>query len=199
MAYYTDTPDAFPAAYLATLRKQVLASPHLAANSLTADFVGSRGFSVVFRRAGLGEVIRKFGYFKPYLDLLLDPDCNAFYLNPLVLARASRVNPHIDRSLRAYAATVDTPVLVSVLYLSLPEDMQGGDLVLSHRKKQVGRITPALNKVVRFQGDLTHQVTEVGTQGPGLRISLVCEQYQLEAKHLAEIPEMVVEGVRKKY
>ena len=199
MAYCTETSNAFPAGYLSTLRKQILASPHLAANSLTADFVGSRGFSVVFRRSGLAQVRRRFAFFGPYLDTLLDPACNAFYLNPLVLARASRVNPHIDRSLRAYCSTVETPVLVSVLYLSLPEDLSGGDLVLSHRKKQVGRIKPALNKVVRFQGDLMHQVTEVATQGAGLRISLVCEQYALDDEHLARIPEMVVEGVRKQY
>ncbi len=34
--------------------------------------------------------------FKPYLDQALQPECNAFYLNPLLLGEGSRVDPHID-------------------------------------------------------------------------------------------------------
>ncbi|MBC7545409.1 MAG: 2OG-Fe(II) oxygenase [Candidatus Sericytochromatia bacterium] len=199
MAFFSETTQAVSAVYLEDLKKQILACKYLATNNLTADFVGSRGFSVVFTRAGMGRVIEQFPFFETYVATLLDADCNAFYLNPLVLASASRVNPHIDRSLRAYCPTVETPLLVSVLYVTLPEDMSGGELVLTHRKRQVGRIVPAVNKVVRFQGDLTHQVSPVVTQGKGLRISLVCEQYRLEAGPLAQIPEMGIESQNRRY
>ncbi len=199
MAFFSETPNAVSDDYRQDLRKQILACPLLATNNLTGDFVGTRGFSVVFRRDGWVQVLAKFPFFEPYMTMLLEEDCNAFYLNPLVLAAASRVNPHIDRSLRAYCPTVETPLLVSVLYVDLPPDMHGGELVLTHRKKQVGRIIPAINKVVRFQGDLEHEVTAVATQSRALRISLVCEQYRLESGPLSQVPVMGIESQRKRY
>jgi hypothetical protein len=199
MAFYSETLACFPPAYLLDLRKQVLASRYLAKHNLTSDFVGTRGFSVVFRRDGLDDVLRQWPVFAPYLTTLLEPDCNAFYFNPLLLADGSQVNPHVDRSLRAYSPDVETPLLVSVLYVELPAAMTGGELVLSHRRKQVGKVTPEVNKVVRFQGDLTHHVTPVTTRGAGQRLSIVCEQYCLEAGPLAQIPRMGLESQGKRY
>ena len=88
---------------------EIHASPYFAINNLNRDFVNTKGFSVVFQRAGLAEVEQKFPYFKPYLDLALQPNCNAFYLNPLLLKEGSRVDPHIDRSLRSYCKTIEPP------------------------------------------------------------------------------------------
>jgi hypothetical protein len=199
VAYYSEALDSLPTAYLEVLRKHVLASPYLASRNLNADFVGSKGFSVVFRRDALADVIREWPFFETYLTELLEPDCNAFYLNPLLLGDGAQVNPHIDRSLRAYCPTVETPLLVSVLYVELPTVMTGGQLVLSHRNKQIGTVKPVVNKVVRFQGDLTHHVTPVTTQGRGQRLSVVCEQYWLEPGPLAQIPAMGLESKGKKY
>src|ERR1035437_8314649 len=126
MAYYSETHGCFAPEYLVDLKAQILRSPYLAKNNLTGDFVGTRGFSVVFRRTALESVKQRFAWFGPYLDTLLDPDCNAFYINPLVLGAAARVDPHIDRSLRAYRRTVETPTLVSVLYVAVPENLDGG-------------------------------------------------------------------------
>jgi hypothetical protein len=199
VAYFSETRACLDPPDLAALQKQVLASPQLAANSLTSDFVGTRGFSVVFTREGIPQVVQRWSAFGPYLDRLLDPACNAFYLNPLILVGGSRVDPHIDRSLRAYCKTVDTPALVSVLYVQVPENLVGGELVLRHGKRQVGRVVPEVNKVVRFQGDLSHEVTAVGEAASGRRLSVVCEQYMLEPAPLAEIPTFLVEGQRKRY
>lgn len=192
MNYYQKHPNAFSLNYLNDLRGEILACPYFAVNNLNRDFVGTKGFSVVFHRSEIAEVERKFPFFKPYLDRALEPSCNAFYLNPLLLQEGSRVDPHIDRSLRSYCKSIEPPMVVSVLYVQVPENLQGGELVLRNHKQQVGQIKPQVNTLVYFQGDLTHSVNAVKT--PGTRLSLVCEQYSLSEKELRDIPEFTVES-----
>lgn len=192
MNYYKKYPNVFPANYLNDLRGEILACPYFAVNNLNRDFVGTKGFSVVFHRSEIAEVAQKFPFFKPYLDRALEPSCNAFYLNPLLLQEGSRVDPHIDRSLRSYCKNIEPPMLVSVLYVQVPENLQGGELVLRNHKQQVGQIKPQINTLVYFQGDLTHSVNAV--KSTGTRLSLVCEQYSLSEKELRDIPEFTVES-----
>ncbi|MDX2231481.1 MAG: 2OG-Fe(II) oxygenase [Leptolyngbyaceae cyanobacterium bins.349] len=192
MKYYQQQPNAFPPAYLHDLRGEILACPYFAVNNLNRDFVGTKGFSVVFQRSHLAEVERQFPFFKLYLEQALDPICNAFYLNPLWLKQGSRVDPHIDRSLRAYCKTIAPPLFVSVLYIQVPTNLSGGELVLRNHKQQVAFIRPQVNTLLRFQGDLTHAVNAV--QVSGERLSLVCEQYALDDVELREIPEFAIES-----
>jgi 2OG-Fe(II) oxygenase superfamily len=190
--YYSQHTQAFAIAYINDLRGEILACPYLSVNNLNRDFVDTKGFSVVFKRSEIARVKRQFPFFKPYLDLALQPSCNAFYLNPLMLQKGSRVDPHIDRSLRSYCKTVEPPMIVSVLYIQVPPDLQGGELVLRSHKKHIGQIKPEINKLVYFQGDLTHSVNAVKT--PEMRLSLVCEQYNLSETELEEIPAFTVES-----
>ncbi|MFB2983732.1 2OG-Fe(II) oxygenase [Microseira sp. BLCC-F43] len=192
MNYYHQHPNAFPIAYLNDLRGEILACPYLAINNLNRDFIGTKGFSVVFQRSEIGEVEKRFPFFKLYLDQALQPTCNAFYLNPLLLQEGSRVDPHIDRSLRSYCKTVEPPLVVSVLYVQVPPNLEGGELVLRCQKKYIGQIKPEVNKLVYFQGDLTHSVNAVKTSGT--RLSLVCEQYSLSDTELQDIPAFTVES-----
>jgi predicted 2-oxoglutarate/Fe(II)-dependent dioxygenase YbiX len=184
--------NAFPENYLNDLWGEIHASPYFAVNNLNRDFVNTKGFSVVFQRSALAEVEQKFPFFKPYLDLALLPNCNAFYLNPLLLKEGSRVDPHIDRSLRSYCKTIEPPAVVSVLYVRVPASMEGGELVLSSHKRQLGQIKPQVNTLLYFQGDLTHSVNAVKTKGD--RLSLVCEQYNLSEDELQEIPQFTLES-----
>jgi 2OG-Fe(II) oxygenase superfamily len=190
LSYYHLYPDALSVAYLTKLQRKILSCPYFTVNNLNRDFVGTKGFSVVFRRSHIATVEQQFPYFKPYLDYALKPDCNAFYLNPLLLKTGSRVDPHIDRSLRSYCKTVEPPMVVSVLYVNVPENLQGGELVLRSSRRQVGKISPQMNTLLFFQGDLTHSVNAV----VGDRLSLVCEQYNLEAVELEDIPEFKLES-----
>lgn len=192
MSYYHQQTNAFSIAYLRKLQARILASPYLAINNLNRDFIGTKGFSVVFQRAGMGDVYRLFPFFKRYLDIALEPDCNAFYLNPLMLQAGSRVDPHIDRSLRSYCKTIDPPSMVSVLYIQVPPGLEGGELILRDRKRQVGQIKPEINTLLHFQGSLTHSVTAVKTSGT--RLSLVCEQYNLIDRELQDIPTFTIES-----
>jgi predicted 2-oxoglutarate/Fe(II)-dependent dioxygenase YbiX len=183
MNYYHQQQQRFDPDYLSRLQGQILSCPYFTVNNLNRDFVGTRGFSVVFRRSHL---------FQPYLEIALDPDCNAFYLNPLLLKSGSRVDPHIDRSLRSYCKTIDPPLLVSVLYIAVPTDLVGGELVLRSPKRQVASIQPRPNLLIQFQGDLTHSINPVTATGN--RLSLVCEQYNLIEAELQEIPEFKLES-----
>ncbi|MDB9445032.1 2OG-Fe(II) oxygenase [Anabaena sp. CS-542/02] len=192
MKYFQQQHNAFPMEYLNNLWGEIQACSYFAINNLNRDFVATKGFSLVFRRSHISTVEQKFPYFKPYLDLALQPSCNAFYLNPLQLQQGSRVDPHIDRSLRSYCKTIEPPMCVSVLYVRLPEDMVGGELVLKSHKRQLGQIKPQVNTLLYFQGDLTHSVNAVQT--PGSRLSLVCEQYSLSQSELAEIPDFTIES-----
>lgn len=192
MSYYRQQTDVFSFADLHTLRGEILACPYFAVNNLNRDFVGTKGFSVVFQQSGLETVKQQFPFFAAYLDRALEPSCNAFYLNPLLLKDGSRVDPHIDRSLRSYCKTVEPPAIVSVLYVQVPPDLQGGELVLRNHRQQVGQIKPRMNMLLHFQGDLTHSVNPV--RMGGVRLSLVCEQYSLSIGELHEIPEFVVES-----
>ena len=192
MTYYYERSNIFSLSYLKELQGQILACPYLAVNNLNRDFVGTRGFSAVFRRSHLLSVSQQFPFFESYLDRVLQPDCNAFYLNPLLLKSGSRVDPHIDRSLRSYCKTIEPPSVVSVLYVTVPDDLVGGELVLQSNKRQVGRISPKQNSLVFFQGNLTHSVNPVTSSS--LRLSLVCEQYSLVDEELEEIPEFTLES-----
>lgn len=186
MSYYHVSHQVFEPEYLSKLQGQILASQYFAVNNLNRDFVATKGFSVVFQRSSIIEVERRFPCFKPYLSIALQPTCNAFYLNPLLLQMGSRVDPHIDRSLRSYCKTIAPPNIVSVLYVQVPSVLEGGELILHCNKRQVGCIRPQFNTLLFFQGDLTHSVKEV--KSPGTRLSLVCEQYSLLETELREIP-----------
>jgi predicted 2-oxoglutarate/Fe(II)-dependent dioxygenase YbiX len=202
MKYYQQQPNSFSDNYLNDLWGEIQACSYFTRNNLNRDFVGTKGFSLVFQRSGLVEVERQFPYFKPYLDIALQPDCNAFYLNPLLLQQGSRVDPHIDRSLRSYCKSIEPPHLVSVLYVRIPENLRGGELILRDNKRQVGQIKPQTSTLIHFQGNLTHSVNAVMSQGS--RLSLVCEQYSLVETELQEIPLFLIESrmigaVKKKH
>lgn len=192
MKYYQISENAFPVEYLSQLQGQISNCPYFAVNNLNRDFINTKGFSLAFQRSGLGEIEQQFPFFKPYLDIALQPACNAFYLNPLLLKTSSRVDPHIDRSLRSYCKTIEPPALVSVLYVQVPATLQGGELVLHHNKRQVGQIRPQSNTLLYFQGNLTHSVKEVTSLG--IRLSLVCEQYSLSETELLDIPKFTIES-----
>lgn len=197
MPAHTQHPQAFPAAALRGLKRAILASPHFTTNTLNRDFVGTRGFSVVFRSDGRPQVERDFPAFVPYLQRALRPDCNAFYLNPLLLERGSRVDPHVDRSLRSYCKEVLPPVVVSVLYVDVPSELAGGALVLSRGKRQLARVAPTTGSLVFFDGDLTHCIERL--ESTGSRLSLVCEQYALEPGEWERIPCYAIETRARTY
>lgn len=188
---------AFEPSYLRRLARALLGSPHFTTHTLNRDFVLTKGFSLVFRGDSRGEVVRAFPVLAPYLERALRPDCNAFYLNPLLLGRGSRVDPHVDRSLRSYCKTVQPPVSVSVLYIAISPALEGGELVLARGRRELARVRPVENTLLHFDGDLTHSIEPVTS--PGQRLSLVCEQYVLEDSELELVPAYAIETRARHY
>lgn len=189
--YYEFKTNAFPLDYLAYLRQQILASPYLGASQLSESFIGTKGFSIVFQRSSICEVEQHFPFFQPYLKDALKPRCNAFYLNPLVLEGGTCVQPHIDSSL-SQNKYILIPTVVSVLYICVPLDLKGGELLLHEHCFQVARIQPQANILLHFRGNLKHSVNEVKSSHS--RISLVCEQYKLSEARLQQIPKFEIKS-----
>lgn len=194
---YTLRHDRFAPDYLQLLRQQIRKSRYFTVNNLNRDFVGTKGFSIVFHRTAVDRVREQFPWAAPYLDVALRGDCNAFYLNPLQLGQGVGVGSHIDRSLHAYIPEIDPPRCVTVLYVEVPKDLRGGVLELRRGKKFLARVTPQEGLLVEFDGDLDHGVQRL--ESPGLRLSLVMEQYDLSAEELAGVPEFTIETRAKAY
>lgn len=186
----------------ARIRHAIVESPWLAGTTLNMRFAATWGFSVAFRRSGLAEVYKNFPAFVPYLERVLEADHNAFFLNPLVIFRGGSVMPHIDCSLRSYTAPLEPPypVKVSVFYAQVPPELEGGELLLSDSRREVGRVKPRNNMLVQFEGSLLHQVTPFeGSREADLdrsRISLVCEHYRVSDSLLARVPRFHLESSR---
>jgi predicted 2-oxoglutarate/Fe(II)-dependent dioxygenase YbiX len=194
---YTKRHDIFPQEYISELAQKILSSPYLERSQLSDNFSTTKGFSVIFKRSALDEVIRHFPFFKPYLQVVIKQACNAFYLNPLVLERGGSVEEHIDCSISSYDMVLTTPNLVSVLYVQVPEELEGGELLLKAGNHLVGSIVPQTNTLVYFLGRLLHSVNKVKCSQP--RISLICEQYHLREDRLENIPEFEIKSGAKKY
>lgn len=198
--HYRLLKDALPPGEIAAVRDAILGSPYMAANNLNVRFAGTYGFSIVFTRDHVEQVEREFPGFTPFLDKALRPDCNAFFLNPLLIANGAAVQPHVDLSLQTYVPGVRTPRYVSVLYVEVPPGLAGGELKLYEGQRNVATVTPREHALLTFRGDLRHEVTAVTAGAPDIyqaRLSLVVEQYQLTDLQLAHVPDYLIGSRRE--
>ena len=192
------TPDLLDPSELASLREAVLNSPYLAATDLNDGFEGTSGFTLLFHAEQRDRAEALMPELKPFFARALQPAANVFFLNPLVIhAGGSGVAPHADKTLVSYVdGDPPFPFLVSVLYLSLPAEKKGGNLVF-HRVYGKLRRQPAENLLIEFPGQMMHEVTPLTSQpGSPPRVSLVLEQYQIGEKMKAEIPSWSLETTR---
>lgn len=181
------------------MRDAILESPLMAANNLNWRFEGTYGFSVVFTRPALPRIREEFPAFGPYLDAAVQRDCNAFFLNPLLVADGGQVQPHVDYSLHSYCEGLPLPRVVSVLYLNVPPSLEGGRLRLFRDDRPLADLPPREGALVIFRGDLRHAVSPVLRGAPNIlapRLSLVMEQYRVPRRLLARLPEFHV-GTRR--
>ncbi len=184
---------------LAALRAAVLDSPYLAATDLNEGFEGTSGFTLLFDRSELDRVVRLMPELEPFLSKAIHPKANVFFLNPLVIhAGGSGVAPHADKTLVSFVAEGEPPFpfAVSVLYLSLPAEKQGGELVF-HRLLGKLRRRPEENMLIEFPGWMLHEVTPLSSlDGSPPRVSLVLEQYHVTEQMRAGIPNWSLETTR---
>ncbi len=184
--FYSIQKNVLDARSLRGLVDGICQSEYLGKSPLGDEFVNTSGFSVVFKREAIDEVTNTFPFLEPYLKAVVFDGINAFYVNPLVLNASSRVSPHIDCRLLSPENIRLIPNLVSVFYAQVSTKMQGGRLVLNVGTGNEVTLKPGTNEVVHFLGKVIHCVTEV--KNPSRRISVVCEQYNLEDDVLKVFP-----------
>lgn len=189
--HYSLRSQAFSPNYLKSLEKQILLCPYLSESQLSDSFAGTKGFSVVFKHSAVEQVKQHFPFLQQYLETTLNTNCNAFYLNSLLIDTGKCIESHIDSSISSYTEITVIPTIVSVLYVQVPSDLRGGELILENNKQQINIISPKTNTLLYFRGDLKHSVSKVKSLQS--RISLVCEQYNLSANLLDQIPEFKIE------
>ncbi len=192
-------PQALESSALSSLRSAVLASPYLAGSDLNEGFTGTRGFTLLFHIEERQRAERLMPELKPYFAKTLRPKANVFFLNPLVIDSGVGVAPHADKTLVSYVKERENPPFpfcVSVLYLGIPPEKIGGQLVF-HRL--IGRlpVQPVENLLVEFPGWMMHEVTPLSgpTDSPP-RVSLVLEQYHLTPALKAQVPRWSLETTR---
>lgn len=188
--YFARASNVLAETELARLREGILNSEYLGPSPLGKEFVNSKGFSIVFRREWVDMVGRRFPYLRPFLDCALFEACNAFYINPLILEGSSRVDPHVDCRLIGDGDVRLIPNLVSILYVDVPCDVVGGNLVLNVGSESEVVVQPKRNEIIHFLGNLVHAVTELRTSC--MRMSVVCEQYNLADDSIVHFPAFSV-------
>ena len=197
---YKVSADFLSAEQLARVRGEIVDSPYLGATTLNERFGSTKGFSVTFTRPGFMNLRREWPALSDYLERILDPTCNAFFLNPLVIGEGAHVDAHIDCSLRSWTAPEDPPFpsKVSVLYIEVPPSGAGGDLLI-YFAGLLKTIRPRPNLLVEFRGHLRHEVSPVKLEESTpqtVRISLVCEQYHMPRDLESLIPSFYLNTKR---
>ena len=199
--------DALDAAAVSVVRDGVMTSKLMGESPLGGTFLATRGFSITFHRSARADVVERWPFTKRFLALALDdvaaqrvqrrpllggpPAPNALYLNVLVVPPGASVGRHVDATLGPPNGSV-VPEAVSVLYLDVPDDLQGGRLVLvdGPGERKVDVIEPRAGRYVLFAGRLGHEVEAVTGSRP--RVSIVCEQYALSPGVLSAVPRLKV-------
>jgi hypothetical protein len=210
--------DALPRAELEALGDALLGSRFVARSPLMGTFRASRGFSFIFTQEGRATLEERFPFLSAYLRCILDGDSasrlppkprrwfdlrarasprpNAWYVNLLLLGAGTPVGRHIDATLQEPSGVKGaTPEHVSVLYLRVPPDIEGGALRLYREHESRGQVLPEAGMLLHFRGDLAHEVQpfQGGPEG-ALRASLVCEQYALSRRAVARIPAFRIQS-----
>ncbi len=189
------------------LKRGALHSPFFGDSPLRGTFEATRGFSVTFLRPALDELLSRFVFLRPFLQLAVDPRThrqmragifariktpprpNAFYLNALVVPPSAGIERHIDATLSpSHDPSALKPVAVAVAYVQVPSDLQQGALVIDDGRGASQCIAPLEGRLVVFDGALAHAVQPVNASSA--RVSWVLEQYALDAAALANIPRL---------
>ncbi|CAD7697509.1 unnamed protein product [Ostreobium quekettii] len=148
------------------------------------------GWMVKFNRRGLERVraMELYADAVPYLEAVLVNESNAFVLNTVVAKEpapgADAVNAHFDNTVAIREQGIFLAHQVNVLYVSLPDRMEGGQLEvwpMEFEDSEYGKavIHPLENMMVEFRGDAGHRVRGFRSPSGGKRVSLVLEQYRI--------------------
>lgn len=182
--------NVFSAEYLEHLKHSVLHSPYLSKSNLFYQSFGqSTGFKLIATPDTLKAVCQFFPYIKPYLVKALRSDCNVYFINALLVSKGAEIKMHLDSSIKKNL----WPLCVTVFYVQADESMQGGELFLQKTPDQAEPdlfIKPKENAMITFKGNLFHGVLPI--KSDTMRVSLVCEQYQVPPEQLYQVPALQI-------
>jgi hypothetical protein len=214
------TPELLERPVFERMQKCLVGHPEIRTNHLSDGFAGTRGFVIHFSGdAGVARFRSESKYncgdfnpLVPFFDAAVTPGTNGYVMNILVCDQGTNsssvvVKQHVDNTLRHKKPGTDFLAhTVSVLYISVPKDMVGGQLELlgigeeHHRNpnKVHESIVPVEDFSATFRGDSYHQVRGYDTSTDTLRISLVLEQYKLseeDSKFMIEYEQSEKDGM----
>lgn len=159
-----------------------------------ANFGYTSGWMVRFNAEGVDQFKSdpKFEFSVPFFEQALNPDANAFVMNLLICYEpaegANAVEYHVDNSVGIKnSIAVDYTVVahqVNVLYVDIPEGLEGGALEVwpyENQTSELGKaiVSPAENLMAEFRGDAFHRVGPMKLKGGKPRVGLVFEQYKI--------------------
>lgn len=173
-------------------------------------FTESRGFGLAFTKHHVDEVRIAHPFLQAFVDEVCAPDAlattlttferlrrdsapapNAFYVNVLVVEEGAHVGAHIDGTLGPmFGVDRLTPEAVSVQYLHVDDDEEGGQLLLFAGSQVLAELEPSTGMFVQFNGKARHGVRASDRR----RVSLVCEQYVVDDELLACLPEPLLQS-----
>ena len=139
----------------------------------------------------------------PFFDAVTRASSNAFFANALVMGDGVQAKPHLDCSLNPFFDVHRPPERVSLLYVQVPDDLQGGVLTLHGRREDIDKhgksgyeaeVTPKTGLLVQFNGDIIHSVSKVSTKSQ--RIGVIIEEYLLDEEKLALLPSLSGYGAK---
>jgi hypothetical protein len=200
-------------AQLEAMRNAALAHPAMAAQLLNPTaFSRSRRFVISFNRAGAARLRDPSGdyhFLLPFFDAAAEPESNAFVMNVLAIPPAERADGspavalHFDDTVRVDSARLFLAHSVSVFYLQVPANVDGGQLELYNargdgalaERASAGMppnavVGPSPNTLVVFRGDALHRVSAMheasagdeatsGASARRMRVRVVLEQYRV--------------------
>lgn len=206
----------FDDAVLTEMTHTLLQSKLVGESTLSGTFSKnrSRGFATVFTKEGAAQLLQKWPILSTYWHWLnrkhenkntdipanLAREGNAFYMNVLMVPPLpyEGIGAHVDSTLSGICGWKDArPYCVSVVYLTVPSFLSGGELCLWNDGSMLAEIKPIQHQAVHFDGSLVHAVKPWKRYGHRIlqrvdpvpyRVSLVCEQYQLPDEHLEQMP-----------
>jgi len=139
---------------------------------------------------GYDKLMHMYPGYRPYLDNILKKDCNVTHIIVLKMKTGSVMQEHVDDGITDLISDYSRdirPSSTNVLYVNVPENMEGGQLYIK-TKDGTKYVTPEENMRAEFQGGIIpHGVTRVVSKPAGERHMIVCEQYKLSLRCLRKL------------
>ena len=136
---------------------------------------------------GYSVMIQKHPDLEVLLNKIIRPTCNALHIVSLRMRETGVIPLHQDDSINEHIESqlYILPDLVSVYYINVPHDIEGGVLRLVGGE-DVQSVKPKTNMLVQFAGDTWHECTKI-VKSSTVRRMFVVEQYALSRRNLRKM------------